>query len=61
MPYLRSDGQNLGSKGVTGKIFKTKELAALAERRSISAARLPKISWGTFARTLTVCALQNPE
>jgi len=51
--------QNLGSKGVIGKIFKDKELAVRTEQRKISAARSPNISWEKFALTLIVCTLQN--
>jgi hypothetical protein len=58
-PDTRLASQNLGSKGVTGKILKNKELAERAETRRISAARSPKISWGKFALTLIVCTLQN--
>jgi hypothetical protein len=51
--------QNLGSKGVIGKIFKNKELAVRTKPRRILAARSPKISWGGFALTPIVCTLQN--
>lgn len=48
--------QNIGFKGVRGKIFKDKELAALEGRHKMAAALLSEVRWREFARTMTVCA-----
>lgn len=48
--------QNLESKGVRGKIFKDKELAALEGRHKMAAALWSEIRWIEFVRTMTVCA-----